>query len=235
MTDLGGAIKLALATFPEDSARRLVVISDGNENRGNAIEQALAAKDLGVQVDVLPVDYFYDKEVLVEKVSLPSDVKKGDTVNINVVVRASGPSKGTLQIFQKDSENRSIPAPGNEQPVPVDLRRGVNVFTLKQPITEPSFYTFTAEFVPDQDSGTTSRAGSTMWPSGFTHARGIAPGPPDRRDRSGEHDELVQRPDARNSSNVTVLAAGGVERRSGNVGGDALPDRPRPSSSPTTP
>ncbi len=96
-TDLGGAIKLALATFPEDTARRIVVISDGNENRGNALEQALAAQKLGVQIDVLPVDYFYDKEVLVEKVSLPPDVKKGETVNINVVVRASEPTSGTLQ------------------------------------------------------------------------------------------------------------------------------------------
>ena len=171
-TDLGGAIKLALATFPEDSARRLVVVSDGNENRGNALEQALAAKELGVQVDVLPVDYFYDKEVLVEKVSLPSDVKKGDTVNINVVVRASGPTRGTLQIFQKDSENRSVPAPGNEQPVPVDLRRGVNVFTLKQPITEPSFYTFVAEFVPEKGSGDSRSINNVA--SGFTYARGTA-------------------------------------------------------------
>ncbi len=67
-TDLGAAVKLALATFPEDTARRIVVISDGNENRGNLLEQALTAKQLGVQVDVLPIEYFYDREVLVEKV-----------------------------------------------------------------------------------------------------------------------------------------------------------------------
>ena len=100
-TDLGGAVKLALATFPEDTARRIVVISDGNENRGNLLEQALAAKSLGVQVDVLPIEYFYDREVLVEKVSIPPDVKKGETVNIDVVIRASEPTRGTLQIFQK--------------------------------------------------------------------------------------------------------------------------------------
>ncbi len=70
-TDLGAAIKLALATFPEDTARRIVILSDGNENRGNALEQALAAKDLDVQIDVLPIDYHYDREVLVEKVSIP--------------------------------------------------------------------------------------------------------------------------------------------------------------------
>ena len=93
-TDLGAAVKLALAAFPEDTARRIVVISDGNENRGNLLEQALVAKQLGVQVDVLPIEYFYDREVLVEKVSIPPDVKKGETVNINVVIRASEPTRG---------------------------------------------------------------------------------------------------------------------------------------------
>ena len=39
-TDLGAAVKLALASFPEDTARRIVVLSDGNENRGNLFEQA---------------------------------------------------------------------------------------------------------------------------------------------------------------------------------------------------
>ncbi len=218
-TDLGGAIKLGLATFPEDSARRLVVISDGNENRGNALEQALAAKDLGVQVDVLPVDYFYDKEVLVEKVALPSDVKKGDTVNINVVVRASGPARGTLQIFQKDSDNRSIPAPGNEQPVPVDLKRGVNVFTLKQPITEPSFYTFTAEFVPEKGSGDSRSINNVA--SGFTYARGTAQVLLIEGIRD-EHAELVRALRERNLE-VKVLVAPGIGG-GGNEGGDPLPE-----------
>ena len=114
-TDLGAAVKLALASFPEDTARRIVVLSDGNENRGNLFEQGLTAKTLGVEIDVLPIDYFYDKEVLVEKVSIPPDVKKGETVNINVVIRASEPTSGTLQIFQK-SDNYRAPAAGHEEP-----------------------------------------------------------------------------------------------------------------------
>src|SRR5207237_3835052 len=128
-TDLGAAVKLALATFPEDTARRIVVLSDGNENRGNLLEQALAAKSLGVQVDVLPIDYFYDREVLVEKVAIPPDVKKGEMIDINVVIHASEPTGGTLQIFQK-ADNYRAPAPGNEQPQRVELNRGTNVFKL---------------------------------------------------------------------------------------------------------
>jgi len=62
-SDYSAAIKLALASFPEDTARRLVIVGDGNDNRGNALEQALAAAGLKVQIDVLPIEYRYDKEV----------------------------------------------------------------------------------------------------------------------------------------------------------------------------
>jgi uncharacterized membrane protein len=216
-TDLGSAIKLGLATFPEDTARRIVVLSDGNENRGNALEQALSAKGLGVQIDVLPIDYFYDREVLVEKIALPPDVKKGETVNINVVVRASEPTRGTLQIYQK-ADNYRAPAPGNEQPIPVELRRGVNVYTLQQTITEPNFYTFTAEFVPDQDSG--DRRAVNNVAEGFTHARGVGRVLLIEGTR-GEHSELVKALREKKLE-VEVLAAGQVEG-GGNIGGDQLP------------
>ncbi|MGO9599340.1 MAG: glutamine amidotransferase [Isosphaeraceae bacterium] len=216
-TDLGAALKLALATFPEDTARRVVFISDGNENRGNLLEQAMAAKSLGVEVDVLPLDYRYDREVLVEKVSLPPDVKKGETVNINVVIRASEPTHGTLQIFQR-TDNTRVPASGNEQPVPVDLQRGINVFTLKQLITEPNFYTFSAEFIPDRDSG--DKRSINNLAEGFTHARGKAQVLLIESTR-GEHAELVKALREKEIE-VKVLLAPRIDG-SGGIGGDVLP------------
>jgi uncharacterized membrane protein len=216
-TDVGAAVKLALATFPEDTARRIVVISDGNENRGNLLEQAGAARSLSVQVDVVPVDYFYDREVLVEKVSIPPDVKKGETVNINVVIRASEPTRGTLQIFQK-ADNYRAPAVGNEQPQPIELQRGVNVFTLKQLITEPNFYTFSAEFVPARDSG--DRRAINNVAEGFTHARGKAQVLLIEGTR-GEHAELVKALREKEIE-VKVLVAPRIDG-SGGVGGDPLP------------
>ncbi len=219
-TDLASAIKLALATFPEDSARRIVLISDGNENRGNALEQASAAARLGVQIDVLPIEYVYDKEVLVEKISIPPDVKKGDMVNINVVIRASEPTTGTLQIFQKDSDNRPIPAPGNETPVPITLERGVNVFTLKQKITETNFYTFTAEFVPTKGSGDQRSINNVA--QGFTYARGTAQVLLIEGTRD-EHAELVKALREK-KIDVKVLVAPDVDGSSGGFGGDVLPD-----------
>ncbi len=67
-TDIAAAIKLALASFPEGTGKRIVLISDGNENLGNAEEQARIAKLNGVQIDVVPLaaGYRNENEVLVK-------------------------------------------------------------------------------------------------------------------------------------------------------------------------
>ena len=35
-TDIAAALKLALASFPEGTGKRIVLLSDGNQNRGDA-------------------------------------------------------------------------------------------------------------------------------------------------------------------------------------------------------
>ncbi len=214
-TNIADAIKLALASFPEDSARRIVLLSDGNQNRGNALEQALAAAGLKVQIDVLPIEYRYDEEVLVEKIAVPPDVKQGDTVNLNVVIRASAPTTGKLQIYQKTSNYRT---PISEEPQPIVLERGVQVRTLKQTITEPNFYTFTAEFIPDRNSGDRRMVNNTA--DGFVYARGEAHVLLIEGTR-GEHDELVQALRSKKMQ-VTTLTAPSIGP-SGVESGDQLP------------
>jgi hypothetical protein len=94
-TDIAAAIKLALASFPEDTGRRIVLISDGNENLGNAEEQARLAKSLRpkVQIDVLPLasGKRNTDEVLVERVDAPPVIEQGARVPIRVLVRSHNP------------------------------------------------------------------------------------------------------------------------------------------------
>ena len=54
-TDLAAAIRLGTAAFPESGQKRLVLMTDGNENAGDAMAAILAAKPLGVTVDVVPM------------------------------------------------------------------------------------------------------------------------------------------------------------------------------------
>src|SRR5262249_49685202 len=89
-TDISAAIKLALASFPEGTAKRIVLLSDGNENLGSAEEQARVAKQNGVQIDVVPLaaGFRNEHEVLVQSVEAPPLTEQGARYPINVIIRS---------------------------------------------------------------------------------------------------------------------------------------------------
>jgi Mg-chelatase subunit ChlD/uncharacterized membrane protein len=176
-TDIGAALKLALATFPESSGKRVVLLSDGNANRGNAEEQARQARRNGVQIDVVPlaVGRRNDSDVLVQSVEAPQTTEKGARLPIRVVLRSHHPRTvlGRLEVWET-SQERILrhqdplpvePLPGQPgadvkvilsakgQPVrralEVRLRQGLNTFYFDQPIGEKDeTYSYEARFEP---------------------------------------------------------------------------------------
>jgi uncharacterized membrane protein len=151
-TDIGAAIKLALASFPEQTGKRIVLLSDGNENLGNAEEQARFAKDNGVQIDVVPLaaGHRTENEVLVQSIEAPSQVEQGAQLPIRVLIRSFNPRivVGTLTVKQI-SEGQAVDVPGSPRKN-VALQQGLNSFTFKQPLAvEKRSYTYEAEFLPE--------------------------------------------------------------------------------------
>lgn len=151
-TNLADALKLAKATFPEDSAKRVVVLSDGNQNRGDALEQARGLAAAGIGIDTIPVIYSQRSEVLVERVVLPSEVRRSEPFDLRVVLNnAAEPSRGPagevrgrLRISQLAGDQAVVLS---EQPV--SLPPGKKVFALRQEVDAPGFYTYEARFIPD--------------------------------------------------------------------------------------
>jgi uncharacterized membrane protein len=150
-TDIAAAMKLALASFPEGTGKRMVIISDGNENLGNAEEQARIAKLNGVQIDVVPLaaGYRNENEVLVQEIKAPPKTELGSRLPITVLLRSYNPRTvyGTL-IVKQITEGESTPVPGS--PRLVRLRPGLNPFSFKQPLTnQTKSYTYQAIFQPE--------------------------------------------------------------------------------------
>src|SRR5437667_10245093 len=54
-SDVASAIRLGTAAVPETGQKRLVLLSDGNENVGDAFAAVVAARPLGVTLDVVPL------------------------------------------------------------------------------------------------------------------------------------------------------------------------------------
>lgn len=160
-TNISAALKLALASFPEGSGKRIVLISDGSENLGNAREQGEFAKVNGVQIDVVPLatGTRNQNEVLVHSIEAPGLIEQGSQLPIRVLVRSYNPNLvvGTLRVqFQKDGVLRHVVG----SPRQVTLQLGLNAFTFQQQlegddgqakqIDSQQSYTFEAEFQPLQ-------------------------------------------------------------------------------------
>ena len=100
-SDIGAALRLAEAMFPPGAARRLVLISDGSETTGSAAESAerLAASTAGsTRIDVVPLDYQVRNEVIIEAVDAPPLSTEGSRVSVRVVLTATEPAEGTLDL-----------------------------------------------------------------------------------------------------------------------------------------
>jgi uncharacterized membrane protein len=144
-TDIGAAIKLALACFPEGTGKRIVLISDGNENLGKAVDQARLAKQDGVEIDTVLVKAANrnEHEILVERVEAPvtASLAEGTRSPVRVVIRSYNPRTvvGRVTLW-KSSLKMTLDARGVPQIDPrprqvgtklVRVRLGLNVISLQ--------------------------------------------------------------------------------------------------------
>ena len=112
-TNLAAALKMAGATFPEDSAKRIVIVSDGNENIGDSRAITGLLADQGIGIDVVPVKLASRGEVQVEEVVLPSDIRRGQPIEARVVIdnltaptaeNAGGLVRGKLKLVRQSGK-----------------------------------------------------------------------------------------------------------------------------------
>jgi Ca-activated chloride channel family protein len=130
-TDIAGAIRLGTAAFPENGQKRLVLMSDGNENLGDAAAALVAARPLGVTLDVLPLGSERGGDVSVQRLVLPSNLKKGQTFEAKIFATSDKPQPATVRLFRNDQLL-------GEQKVQLDAGR--NLFSFPQNLGDPGFY-----------------------------------------------------------------------------------------------
>lgn len=134
-TNISGALQLATAVFPESSIKRIVLISDGNENAGDSGRQALVAAARGVEIRCLPYPEQKFNEVLVSSLESPGSVSRGEPFGLKMEVESSTDTKGTINIFR----NNQLIAKE-----PVEVFEGKNIFTISQNVDKPGNYQYRA-------------------------------------------------------------------------------------------
>ncbi len=146
-TNLAAGLRLAVAVAPEDAASRVLLVSDGNETDGSLVAAAEAARAAGVPVDVLPVEYDYPAEVVVERVAAPANACGGETVNLSVIATATKRTAGRVLVTE-GGEAIDLDPDSDAVGVVVELEAGKNVLSVPVVPSRPGPVVYEAVFEP---------------------------------------------------------------------------------------
>ncbi len=94
-TDLASALALA-RSLPVGASRRIVLLSDGAENQGHAMDQADQAAAEGIKIDVVPLTGVDPADLRLVNLSGPTALWQGDPLSVLATI-SSGPG-GPVQI-----------------------------------------------------------------------------------------------------------------------------------------
>ena len=130
-TDLASGLRRAMAVMPPNAANRIVIVSDGNETMGDLMDAARSAEAARIPVDVLPVRYAIDREVIVDKLIAPATARPGEVAVLKVVLVSTKPAKGKLSVLMNGQPVDLDPS-SDDLAAKIELVAGTNVQAVKQ-------------------------------------------------------------------------------------------------------
>lgn len=130
-TDLAEAVRLSLALFPADAARRLVILSDGAVTKGDTDQAIRLAEATGVSVDTVylprPV---MGNEVVLRDVKAPARVGQGETFRLEIAADSTSTTTAMLRVLGQE---------GLLYEEEVTLQPGTNNFVVRLTAGDPAF------------------------------------------------------------------------------------------------
>jgi uncharacterized membrane protein len=108
-TDPAAAIQLGLATMQKDAMHRLLLVWDGNPTLGDLDSAVSAAVAQHVPIDVMPLHYDVQHEVMLDKIVAPTWRRKNEPFTLDIYAKSTNdfPVTGKLMV--------------TDQGVPMDL------------------------------------------------------------------------------------------------------------------
>jgi Ca-activated chloride channel homolog len=128
-TDIQAALQAALAQVGEDRQGKILLISDGNENRGRTSRIVPLLRSQGVQVWTVPVGLPRGRnEVFVSDLLLPRQVDSGESFEISAKIETLRDASARVKLLRA-----GVPVGEKE----LQLKNGVNTIWFHDNLREP--------------------------------------------------------------------------------------------------
>jgi len=158
-TDIARALRLSLALLPGETRKRIVLLSDGAETRGAALEQAALARAAGVPIETVSlIGPPAAEDTALEGLEAPSAAREGQRIRLVVQVRSGIAGTARLQLLL---DRRLV------LDTDVRLQAGLTRVPLTVAAPAPGFHAWEARIT---SAGDTVGANNVQF--GFTEVRG---------------------------------------------------------------
>jgi len=141
-TNMDHGLQTANSLMPGDTRKRVVLLTDGNQNLGDGIARARLLSQQGIRVDGVFFDTRPEEEVQISSLSLPGYLYQGESYDIQVGIDSTVSTSGILRLYanrQLLSEQR------------VEIQKGENRFIFKDTAREGGIKTYEAELQVEKD------------------------------------------------------------------------------------
>lgn len=142
-TNIEKALNAALSVPPEDSRKRIVLVTDGEENEGNSSNIAGILKDKAVDFKVLKIQREKGDEVAAISLIVPQTLNMGEEFNITVNIKSNVNTSAKLTLFdgsQKAAEEN------------IEITKGENRYVFKDIADTRGLKTYRAVVEADLDT-----------------------------------------------------------------------------------
>ncbi|WP_433595930.1 VWA domain-containing protein [Lysinibacillus xylanilyticus] len=142
-TNIEQSLQLASGIVDPKKATRLVLLTDGNETKGDALEFSSKFKGSNISVDVVPFNKPVAKDVSLKSFVTPQVAYVGEQQQLVTEINATAAERGELLLYENDKLiHREV----------VELAEGSNIFTYKHSATAEGLVKYEALVQVEQDA-----------------------------------------------------------------------------------
>jgi len=152
-TNIEKALKLSRALIPEDSRKRVVLITDGKENVGDSLEEGNILNLEDIELKVYKKESSIPNEVLLKNIDVPKVLYENQSFDVILDIYSNIATKSKITLF---SENNVV---GEKD---VKLEKGNNRFVFRDKADGSGFKSYKAVITPENDTFTQNNSYSAF-------------------------------------------------------------------------
>lgn len=142
-TNIEEAINTSFSLFDKNASKRIVLITDGEENKGDLLNSVVLLNKENIDLKVYKVSNESGKEVYVESVKVPDNISIGEEFTVTTTIESNVQTKGKLTLFSGRDKK------AEEE---VEIQKGTNTFVFKDVQTTGGFKNYRVLIETDEDT-----------------------------------------------------------------------------------